>query len=577
MLVYRDADRLADTESEIVRLDALFRRLAEHGDRDLATEALIEAGVLEAAVTDALNPERDAYAAPDAAWRAVTLEAARLFRWSRRGDEARMRLHAKKARRALGEARRLGPPARITVQTPEGYAWYALYPETYLEAAERFLASSAPFATVAVGLRGIGSSLSAVVAAALEAGGREVESLTVRPRGEPGERQVRLDDRLSARLRRAAEAGAWFLIVDEGPGQSSGAGAGSSFAAAATALNAAGASDEQIVLFPSAVSDAARLGSPEARQRWGRHRKLQVGFEALRNTLAPDLERSRDLSGGLWREVLHSDLGRPVTAPQHERRKYLSPDGATLYKYAGLGRAGRGRLARAEQLAEAGFTPEPKSFADGFLATAFMPGRSLHRSRRDPEAVVHAARYIGWLGRHAQTGASLTGEELMPMIARNVELSLGEAGLARLGGLEAWRPLLAGAPAVAIDGRLAPHEWVSSGGRLYKTDALDHHDDRFLPGATDIAWDVAGFSVEWGLGAGAARTFADTVAGEAGDATLGSRLPFYETAYLAFRTGWTHLASAAMADGPDRRGLQRQEARYRARLDQALDRMASFG
>lgn len=572
MLVRRDGLRHVHTRVEIDRLDALLRRLCDQDERDLAVEALIEAGALEAAVADALSPDQDGFTTRDGAWRTVTLETAKLFRASRRGDPEKARASAKKARKALADATRLRLPERLSIETADGYAWRGLYPETFLEAAERFLASSAALPTVVVGLRGVGASLSAVVAATLEASGRETESLTVRAHQAGERRIVRLDERLTGRLARRAQAGVWFLLVDDGPGST-----GASFAAAAAALNGVGARDEQIVLFPGLAAEGVKLRSAEARSRWGRHRKLQISFEAMRDSLAPGLERSRDLSRGLWREVLNANLGRPVTAPQHERRKYLSPDGASLFRYAGLGRSGRERLERAGRLAEAGFTPEPKSFADGFLAEEFVSGRSLHGRRRDPSDIAHAARYLGWLGRHARTGAALTGEELTPMILKNVEQSLGDAGLSRLTALDAWPSRLAGTPAVAIDGRLAPHEWIRSERGLLKTDALDHHDDRFMPGPTDLAWDVAGFSVEWGLDANAARDFAAAVAIEAADATLARRLPFYETAYLAFRTGFTQEAAEALPEGSDRRGLRLQAARYRARLGQALDRMQAFG
>ena len=570
MLVFRDAERRSDTQTEFAGLDGLLRRLADAGDRELATEALIESGMLEAAIIDSINPDQDRFAGREAAWRELTLETAKLFRSSRRCAQADTRRHARAARRALAWAMRTCKAGPITLTTPGGYAWCALYPETYLEAAEQFLASSSPLPTVVIGLRGIGASLSAVVAAAVAAGGREVESLTLRPRGDPCDRQVRFDTRLSTHLRRRAEAGAWFLVVDEGPGLS-----GSSFAGTATALNAIGAGDEQIVLFPSVVPHASRLRSPEARSRWSRHRKLQVGFESRREVLAPGLTQARDLSGGLWRQVLAPDSGRPPVAPQHERRKYLSPDGAVVFRYAGLGRSGHARLARAEALANAGFTAEPKSFADGFLGTAFVPGQSLHRARRSPEAIANAVRYLGWLGRNAQTGEAVAGDELQPMIRRNVELSLGQSGSDRLSGLDAWRVRLAGVPRVAIDGRLSPHEWIRSrDGRLYKADALDHHDDHFLPGATDLAWDVAGLAIEWGLTEADGRDFAQAVASEAGDPALTQRLPYYETAYLAFRTGWAQLAAESMVESGDRSRLERYVLRYRAALDRALTRMA---
>ena len=50
---------------------------------------------------------------------------------------------------------------------------------------------------------------------------------------------------------------------------------------------------------------------------------------------------------------------------------------------------------------------------------------------------------------------------------------------------------------VAIDGRMLPHEWLETRMAIVKADALDHHDDHFFPGCQDIAWDIAGASVEW--------------------------------------------------------------------------------
>lgn len=565
MLVFRDARRRVDTASELAALDRLLRGLEQVCDRDRAVEALIDAGALEAAVADARRSARDGFGAVESAWRAVTLEAARLFRWSRLGEAARAQASARKARKALAEAKRAGPPAQLLLTTPEGYAWGALYPETYLAAAERFLGSSTRLPAVVVGLRPAGASLSAVVAAALEAAGRRVESLTLAAPAGP----VALDSPLERRLRRQAEAGAWFLIVDEGVTPGAGPSA-AGFARTAEALNAVGAGDEQIVMFPS----AALTSGGEDRDRWGRHRRLQVGFEALRDDLAPDLRLARDLSRGLWRGLVCEPLAAPAIAPQHERRKFLSADGRTLFKYAGLGRAGRQRLDRAERLAAAGFAPEPRSFRDGFIAADFVPGRPLRRRKGQDAAIGRAAEYLGWLGRNAATGDTLAGDELFPMIERNVSLALGDAGAARLSALEAWRPRLAGAPAVAIDGRLAPHEWIrAADGRLVKTDALDHHDDPFLPGDADLAWDVAGFAVEWGLDDAGALQFAQAAAQAAGDPTLPVRTPFYETAYLAFRTGWTQVAADAMPEGPDRRGLERQHLRYRSRLSRALDRM----
>ena len=109
MLVYRDAERPALVEAEAEALDRIFLDLAEGrgSPRELATEALIEAGALEAGVVDQLNPARDGFGPREAAWRAVTLRAGRLFRASRR--EPALRLLNWRGRRDARWRRRARP------------------------------------------------------------------------------------------------------------------------------------------------------------------------------------------------------------------------------------------------------------------------------------------------------------------------------------------------------------------------------------------------------------------------------------------------------------------------------------
>lgn len=57
-------------------------------------------------------------------------------------------------------------PLSLSIREPEGYAFYALYPESYLEAAA---GSGLPADTVVIGLRSIGTTLSAIVAASIGA------------------------------------------------------------------------------------------------------------------------------------------------------------------------------------------------------------------------------------------------------------------------------------------------------------------------------------------------------------------------------------------------------------------------
>jgi hypothetical protein len=123
------------------------------------------------------------------------------------------------------------------------------------------------------------------------------------------------------------------------------------------------------------------------------------------------------------------------------------------------------------------------------------------------------------------------------------------------------RPLLAARPAIAVDGRMLRHEWIETAADPMKTDALDHHADHFFPGRQDIAWDVAGLAIETGLDLG------EALAVSLPDPDLPLLMPFYRTAYAAWRTGYCTLAAQSLPDGPDRRGFERLATRYRKAAD----------
>ena len=143
---------------------------------------------------------------------------------------------------ALDRLRSFGD-AQVIVKVPEGFEFYSLYPEQYISAARHFLhAGAAPDRgeqrALVLGIRSIGTTLSAVVKVALENSGWHVKRMTVRPHGHPYERKVELQ------ISRG-ESFDWALIVDEGPGIS-----GSSMAAVAQSLQQAGLPREAIVFLP---------------------------------------------------------------------------------------------------------------------------------------------------------------------------------------------------------------------------------------------------------------------------------------------------------------------------------------
>ena len=136
-------------------------------------------------------------------------------------------------------------PEEIEFVVPAGYAYDALYPEMYVEAARLFLREVQPARSVVIGIRSIGTSLSAVVAATVEA----AMSVTLRPHGPPSARFVKLSRDLAERLRWQRDA--HFLVVDEGPGSS-----GSSFAAVVQALAELGFPKPASSSFPAAIPQA---------------------------------------------------------------------------------------------------------------------------------------------------------------------------------------------------------------------------------------------------------------------------------------------------------------------------------
>jgi hypothetical protein len=569
MIVYRENVRLAAPQSLLRRCAGELRTIARDGGTGHGRSVFLLAdfGELEAGVADALFPDQDR---PDAAaerWRHAAVAVGRLFRSSWRGEAAgAVRAHAATALAAMNRLLDAPLPATVRVRTAEGYAYYGLYPETYLAAAEAFARGRTVGDAVCIGLRSIGTSLSAVVAAELEATGWRVRTLTVRPHGHPFDRRPVLSPDLAASL--AAQPGAWFLIVDEGPGLS-----GSSFCGTAEVLVASGVAEERIVFFPSWQPSAQSFRSPAARRRWPLHSLAFARFEdawLARGRLGDSV---RDLSAGAWRALVYQDEAEwPAVQPQHERRKYLGAGEGepVLFKFAGLGRWGEATLARARVSAEAGFGPPVTGLRDGFLIQPFVPGRPLRRGEADAALLTTASRYLVHRAATICDPEPVRFEELCTMIRVNVGEGLGAEQADRLGELARFRPLIAAAPAVAVDGRMLPHEWLRTAGGYLKTDGVDHAHDHFFPGRQDIAWDLAGFAVEFALPGRARADLTAEVAHRLADRTLPARLPFYTLAYLACRLGYCTLAAETLGAAPEGARFAALARRYRRLLGPAI-------
>lgn len=573
------APGLLDAIAEgLARLDGL-RGLARHA---VLVAVLIEAGELAQGVADAAfaarggRDERSPEA--DAAMALVSALAVCATASWRNGFAADTRGPSE----ALAALRAAPLPEEITVKTPEGFAFYALYPEAFAEAGRALAGRDLQV----IGLRSIGTTLAAMVAAGADvsAGAGAPSPVTVRPVGHPFARDLALGPALDAELGRAV--GREIAVVDEGPGLS-----GSSMAAVVARLTRLGHRPERVHLFPGHANGPGPQASPAVRAVWSGHATHVATFDEVilrshdprhrlsgwvADLVGPLAGPLREVSGGGWRALRHPDEAAwPPVHPWQERRKFLAEtrEAEWLVKFAGLGRRGTEALARARRLAAAGFSPEPAGLAHGFLVERWYgDARPLDLATLDRGRLLdRLAEYLAFRARTfpaAEPGAS--PDALLAMASHNAGQALGpEAGRAVL----RWRPALPRLAAlirpVETDNRLHAWEWLEVGGRLLKTDAVDHHAGHDLVGCQDIAWDIAGAGAEFALNVDefACLTRRIRALGVAADPDLVS---FMTLAYAAYQLGaWTMTADAV--SGAEAARVARTISRYRDALEAALE------
>jgi hypothetical protein len=561
MLVYGDRLRTRAPRAMLSDLERNLRRAqgrpADERD-DLLTGALIAAGELAQGLADAEFEARgvDEPSAIQTAAMALAVAIARQLFGT--GNGAPSELAALAA---------LQLPPTVRCKTPEGYAFYAVYPQSYFVAARAYQWSIPP---LVLGLRSIGTSLAAAVVAAT--GGR---ALSLRPCGHPFARQIRGSEALKSLIR--AHAGP-FAVVDEGPGLS-----GSSFGAAADLLDGLGVARDRVVFLPSHGGDPGAQATPAWRARWTLAPRRVVTLDDLlardpigrwfADLIGPAV-RVEDLSAGAWRRDLSVGDWPPVIAFQ-ERRKFRlhTASGAYLARFAGLGAIGKAKLARAQALAAAGFTPEPIVLRRGFLLERWEAGARPDTRRVGRAAfLAHVARYLGFRARHfaagPEDGASLG--ELRDMAVQNTFELIGRCDADAVARRLQALPGRAGAlRRVHVDARLHPWEWLRRpDGRICKTDALDHSEAHDLVGCQDVAWDVAGAAVEFGLSRSETRDFAAAVGEASGHEVSPAAVAAFRTCYAALQAGACTLETGH-GDGAERERIRRRLALYAAQLSPA--------
>jgi hypothetical protein len=587
LLVYGDPKFEAPLDGLRRQLCVRVRQALEHpNDLDRLRALLIACGQVEQGATDALEALRqpDAHATPVRQFHQATTYAAEAFYSLAHKSVELVPPPVVDARAALGQLLQcLGgidnlPGIVATVKLPEGFNLHAMYPEQYAAAAGRWLENGGDRraqTAVVVGIRSIGTTLAAVVATVLRAGGWQVQSLTVRPRGHPYARTVELEEL-------QLPPSAMGLVVDEGPGIS-----GSSMAATAAALVRAGLAPESIAFLPGHANEPGGAGAPEVQRWWQSAPRYVVGSEQLTfdglplpQALAAPFDilprRIDNVSGGVWRHHVYTKIDEwPPICNGFERVKYLSTghDGSrVLFKFLGLAANSPLLTSTAESAAtllhrraEEGLAPKVLGTALGFVATEWVEGIPLGSMATPGDLAAQLGAYIAHVVGPELSAGEMTEavDRLSDMIYVNTAEACGEEVAGKVRRL---RPS-AGCPRATYgDGHLQPYEWIRvSDGEARKVDGVGHDYDHTLVGRQPAAWDIAGATIEWALESDAAARLLQAYAAAGGPAIDDQTLAFYTVAYLAFRAGQCALA-AQVHDPYERDRLLAAYAAYRARL-----------
>lgn len=448
-------------------------------------------------------------------------------------------------------AGKIEAPETISISPPEGFTYYALHPLDFARAVERI--PDHPSKCAVIGVRSIGTTLSAVTTAALNARGRAATRITVRPSGHPYARSAEFSPEQERWIAEQLLQSAQFLVVDEGPGRS-----GSTFLSVVEALGKLGITRDRITIVGSREFDPQGLCAEDAAQRW-----QELHYVCATPSVSSRFLNFPYIGGGDWRTYFcGAEQEWPESWTQMERLKFLSPDRRQFLKFEGMGPRGREVRERAILLASEGFSPAVCDAGDGFLSYTAAEGRHLRKQDVSPSLLEQIARYCSFRASEF-TCTAIHNSELGHMLEFNVQQEFGRDLKLESGQLTTATPLLA-------DGRMQPYEWIESReGKLLKSDAISHGDNHFFPGPCDIAWDLAGTAVEWDLDAEATEFLRGKFRQFSG-VPISQQFEDYMLAYCVFRLGFCKMAISTVAGSREECRLESAYRSYRAKAQQLL-------
>lgn len=530
--VFRDGRKEVSGASMLEGLKLSLKKMfRDPSNRTLQLNALIAAGEMESALADVGFVASTIFSE-------LTLALADVL----------LGRNCESLRNLAKKLEQLSVPLKLVTSPQEGFSYYALHPLDFARLAASVHVSGKHAAVL--GIRSIGVTLSAIVAAQLRAQGSPVSRITVRPTGHPYQRTMQFSERALNWVQQKKENSAEFIVVDEGPGRS-----GSTFLSVAEALVEAGISAHRITLLGSRDPNLESLCAQDAQTRWGKFR-----FFAASPSWSSRFQNYLIAGAGAWRSIfLPTKAVWPAIWPQMERTKYLSLDKKLFFKFEGMGLPGEAALDRARYLAKVGFSANVEDAGDGFAQYHVINGYYLDYVNISASALDRIAAYCAF--RAAAFRVQQSPEPLTEMVRFNL---LQEFGLEWNGSLpEVGR-------SVYVDGHMQLHEWIQAdNGILLKTDAVSHGDDHFFPGPTSIAWDLAGVIVEWDLSVDA-REYLFSRFEHWSSERLRPYISSYVLAYAVFRASWCRMALSTVQGTEEEPRLQAAYRNYRSQAIRAF-------
>jgi hypothetical protein len=582
MIVFGDP-QFEETLAQVVKRFEAQANSARANSLDDLRALLIQAGQLEQAVSDAAeNIEMENV------FQKLTDKIAECFYaaftgkdFTGKDDVAGERL--KLFRRQLSDCN-FTDDFPVTIKIPEGYEFYTLFPEQYCVSALRWLTENPSAKKVLiVGIRSIGTSLSAAVASILRGSNLDVLRFTIRPKGNPFERIASFGREIPRGISHA-------LIVDEGPGIS-----GSSMVAVAETLLDKGVSREKIFFFPGHENPPGIAASEKIRHWWVSTNRYFTTLETIRwngkflrellversREICVDfepLEKIENISNGTWRKFAYEkEAGWPAVHLPFERTKFLclAPSGeGLLWKFNGLGAINSIAQTRSEKFCAAMEIPVLDNF-HGFIATRWINGKRLTCAETTSSLGNLIGNYLcDAAGKRLSETEMFSGIcRLAKMAVTNLAKVFGQNETQRIERLAARAQLFFQQnPEDAAwrsygDGRTAPHEWIrASNGNIFKTDSTGHEADHTIIGKQSVWWDFAGAIVEWNWSDDDVRPLFRP-ASQRGMKHDFAVSEFFEVAYIAFRLGQTSLCAEINAhDHSEKRRLRDSFDFYRRQI-----------